>query len=179
MVMYIALLRGINVSRSTQLGMPDLTRTLESLGLREVQTYLRSGNVVFRSPQADADDLANRIRAALEAERGLSPQVLVLTEQTLLRAIEGNPFPEAAHAPKSLHVYFLAAPPQQPDLDGLTRLKSATERFSLADTFFYLHAPDGVGRSKLAARAERLLGVEATARNWRSVTTLLSLARGE
>jgi len=41
----------------------------------------------------------------------------------------------------------------------------------------YLHTPDGFGSSKLAARAERLLGVDATARNWRTVTTLVEMAR--
>ena len=43
---------------------------------------------------------------------------------------------------------------------------------------FYLYTPAGFGISKLAARAERLLGIEATARNWRTVTTLLDMAKG-
>jgi uncharacterized protein (DUF1697 family) len=41
---------------------------------------------------------------------------------------------------------------------------------------FYVHTPGGFGASALARRAERLLGVEATARNWRTVTTLLRMA---
>jgi uncharacterized protein (DUF1697 family) len=39
-----------------------------------------------------------------------------------------------------------------------------------------LHAPDGIGRSRLAARVEQLLGVEATARNWRTVSKVAALA---
>jgi uncharacterized protein (DUF1697 family) len=42
----------------------------------------------------------------------------------------------------------------------------------------YVHAPQGIGRSRLAARAESLLGVAATARNWRTVARLLEMARG-
>ena len=62
-------------------------------------------------------------------------------------------------------------------LDGpLQALKAKSERFALKGKVFYIHTPDGFGTSKLAARAERLLGVEATARNWRTVTTLLELA---
>jgi uncharacterized protein (DUF1697 family) len=38
-----------------------------------------------------------------------------------------------------------------------------------------LHAPDGIGRSKLAAKIEKTLGVPTTARNWNSVTKLLRL----
>ena len=56
-------------------------------------------------------------------------------------------------------------------------LKAKSERFALKGKVFYLHTPDGFGTSKLAARAERLLGVEATARNWRTVTTLLDIAK--
>jgi len=41
-----------------------------------------------------------------------------------------------------------------------------------------VHAPEGIGRSRLAAGVESLLGVSATARNWRTVTQLLALARG-
>jgi len=44
-----------------------------------------------------------------------------------------------------------------------------SEKYSLTDSAFYLHAPDGIGRSKLGAGVERCLGVPATARNWRSV----------
>jgi uncharacterized protein (DUF1697 family) len=42
---------------------------------------------------------------------------------------------------------------------------------------FYLYTPDGFGTSKLAAQAGKLLGVTGTARNWRTVTTLLRLAQ--
>ncbi len=40
----------------------------------------------------------------------------------------------------------------------------------------YLHAPDGIGRSKLAERVEKALGVPVTARNWRTVSTLRGMA---
>ena len=71
-----------------------------------------------------------------------------------------------------------AAPNQAPvavDEDLLTARKSPSERFQLADQVFYLHAPDGIGRSKLAASVEKLLGVTVTARNWRTVQKLAEL----
>ncbi|HET8646920.1 MAG TPA: DUF1697 domain-containing protein, partial [Vicinamibacteria bacterium] len=78
--------------------------------------------------------------------------------------------------PTSLHLGFLASVPKNPDLDGLENLRSETERFRLIAGVFYLHAPDGVGRSKLAARAERLLGAPMTDRNWRTVCKLRDIA---
>ena len=61
-------------------------------------------------------------------------------------------------------------------MDAIQALCSDSERWQLTDAVFYLHAPDGIARSKLADAAERKLGVGATARNWRTVSKLLELA---
>jgi uncharacterized protein (DUF1697 family) len=58
-------------------------------------------------------------------------------------------------------------------------LATPGERFALKGRTFYFYAPDGVGRSKLAARIDRHLGVQSTARNWRTVTTLIEMAGGK
>ena len=88
-----------------------------------------------------------------------------------------EPVPDtAAAAPATLHLGFLDAPPPQPDLAKLARLRQASERFQLLDRVFYLHAPEGVGRSKLAAGAEKALGVPMTDRNWRTVEKIWALA---
>ncbi len=76
---------------------------------------------------------------------------------------------------KTLHFSFLFEPPADPDLKALADAKSPTESYKLTDRVFYLHAPDGVGRSKLAANAEKHLGVVTTARNYRTVNKLLEM----
>jgi uncharacterized protein (DUF1697 family) len=58
----------------------------------------------------------------------------------------------------------------------LEAARAKTESYVLTDLVFYLHAPDGIGRSKLASTAEKHLGVAATARNHRTVTKLMALA---
>lgn len=58
----------------------------------------------------------------------------------------------------------------------LQSLKKDSERFCLIDDIFYLHAPEGVGRSKLAASSEKLLGVPMTDRNWNTVCRLRDMA---
>ena len=60
---------------------------------------------------------------------------------------------------------------------ALENLKKDSERFALKGRVFYLYAPEGIGRTKLAANIERLLGVPATSRNWRTVTSIMALAR--
>jgi uncharacterized protein (DUF1697 family) len=76
-----------------------------------------------------------------------------------------------------LHLGFLSAPPPAPDIEGLARVQAPSEQFRLVGAVFYLYAPDGVGRSKLAASAERLLGVPMTDRNWRTVCKLAEMVK--
>jgi uncharacterized protein (DUF1697 family) len=173
---WIALFRGINVGGRNILPMKELVRDLEALELEDVRTYIQSGNAVFRSSGEAAADLGARIAAKVEERHGFRPHVLVLSAGQLRDAIESNPFPEAEGEPKTLHLSFLASPAEAPDVASLNELRSPSERFHLTDTVFYLHAPDGIGRSKLAAKVEKLLGVAATARNWRTVRKLRQMA---
>lgn len=172
----IALFRGINVGGRNKLPMRDLTTLLEGLGLRSVRTYIQSGNVVFERENNDGNALSDCISATIEEQYGFAPQVLLLGLDAYRQAISANPFPDGENEPKTLHLYFLAAVPKDPDLAALERIKRDSERFCLEGKVFYLYAPEGIGRSKLAARVEKALGVPATARNWRSVCKILTLA---
>lgn len=174
---YIALLRGINVGGHNLLPMKELVTLLENLGSSCVKTYIQSGNAVFRNKTVDSVSLSKRISVAIKENHGFEPRVLLLNLDELENAIVLNPFPEAEVEPKTLHIFFLDSVPNNPDLDLLESIKRNNERFKLIDKLFYLHSPDGIRRSKLAARIEKLLGVSMTARNWRSVCKFLEMAK--
>jgi uncharacterized protein (DUF1697 family) len=174
---YIALFRGVNVGGTNVLPMKDLVSQLEDLGSQNVKTYIQSGNVVFQNNEEDTSLLSNRIRTAIRKSHGFEPQVLLLEPEEIESAVASNPFPEAESEPKTLHVLFLASIPKNPDLGALEGIKDDRERFALKDRVFYLHAPEGIGRSKLAANTEKLLGVLATGRNWRTVCKVLAMAK--
>lgn len=174
---YIALLRGINVGGHHSLPMKELKVVLEKIGCVGVQTYIQSGNAVFRRALTEPGRLSEQLAAAVSRSHGFEPRVLVRALAELESAAAGNPFPEADENPKSLHLFFLSERAKKPDLKALESLKARTERFVLKDKTFYLHTPGGFGTSKLAERAERLLGVDATARNWRTVKALLAMAK--
>jgi len=159
--------------------MKELASMLENIGLVNVKTYIQSGNAIFQCETADSSGLARAICAAIEASRGFEPQVLLLALDELQQAIDLNPFPEAEPEPNTLHLNFLAAVPEQPDLEMLENIKLASERFSLIGKVFYLHAPEGIGRSKLAANTEKLLGVSTTSRNWRTVCRIIEMANAD
>jgi uncharacterized protein (DUF1697 family) len=174
---YIALFRGINVGGKNALSMKELIAVLKDLGSRNVKTYIQSGNAVFENQEKDALLLSNKISAEIKKHRGFEPPVLLLELEDIERAIQKNPFPEAETDPQDLHAGFLAFVPQNPNLKTLENLKRDKERFYLIDKVFYLHAPEGIGRSKVAGNAKRLLGVSMTDRNWNTVRKIREMAK--
>lgn len=173
---YIAFFRGINVGGNCALPMKDLVAALEGVGASGVRTYIQSGNAVFRSVEKNPLQLSSNIAAEIMKRRGFEPHVLILRLKALKKAIADNPFPEAETDPASLHLGFLASKPINPDIATLSRLRKDSEQFQLTESVFYLHAPEGVGRSKLAASSEKLLGVPMTDRNWKTVCKVMELA---
>ncbi len=174
---YIALFRGLNMGGHNILPMKELVKLLAKLGFGDVRTYIQSGNAVFRSRGQHASRLSDKIVAEIRNTHGFAPRVLLLEPEEMKKIITSNPFPEAESDPKSLHLLFLTSAPERPDLKALEKIRNQSERFRLKGNVFYLHAPQGVGRSKLAMNAERLLGVPVTGRNWRTVTRIMEMVK--
>ncbi|MGI8977824.1 MAG: DUF1697 domain-containing protein [Pirellulaceae bacterium] len=173
---WIALFRGINVGGNNLLPMKELARDLEALKLKNVRTYIQSGNVVFDSGEKNAQAVAKKITRRIEQEHGFGPQVLLLSPEELKSAIQANPFRQAVSDPRSLHFFFLEKPATKANIQSLDKAKAPTETYVLKGCVFFLHAPEGIGRSKLAATAERHLGVAVTARNYRTVEKIAEMA---
>ena len=172
---WIALLRGVG-GGIRPLSMRDLVTALEGIGLKDVRTYIQSGNIVF-SGAKPAARLAIEIEGCIEKKFGFHSKTFVLSVPELRRAAAGNPFPQADEKPQSLHLFFLAKPAKAAQLAAMSELKAKSEQFVLTNKVLYFYAPEGFGTSKLAAKAGRLLGVDTTARNWRTVGKLLEMTK--
>ena len=163
---------------NNKLPMKDLAELLRGLKFRDVRTYIQSGNAVFASA-GTAGSLAACIGAAIERQFDLRPYVVLLDARAVAQAVAKNPFPEGAATPTSLHLWFLEEHPAAAGPAALEACRAVSEQFALRGKVLYLHAPEGFGTSKLAARAEKALGTRGTARNWRTATTLLAMATGK
>lgn len=155
------------------LPMKELVSIMEECGRSDVRTYIQSGNVVFSSGSVSADKIADQV----EQRKGFRPKVLILGLLELEQALKNNPFKNVEG--KALHFSFCQSRPESVDEARLNQLKLASEEFSLKGRVFYLHAPDGIGRSKLAGQVERCLGVPVTGRNLNTVRNLVEVARGQ
>ncbi len=167
----IALLRGINVGGHHKVPMKELRELLTAHGYGKVRTYIQSGNVVY-----DSTDAPSRAIDALVEERfGFCPSVFTLTLEALQEAAANNPWPDAPG--KAVHFVFCSGNPGDVDRDLLDSLRTRSEAFRQVGQVFYLHTPDGFGRSKLANNLDRAFrGVAITARNLNTVNRLLELA---
>jgi uncharacterized protein (DUF1697 family) len=173
---YIALIRGINVGGRNSLPMKELVAIFYSLGYENVQTYIQSGNIVFQSRNKLTYKASESIGKAILEIKGFEPSVMIVSEDGLRSAIEGNPFP--TDEGKALHFSFFELYPEEADVERLSALKADSEEWKLGESAFYLLAPDGIGRSKLAAIAEKALGVPVTGRNWNTVNKLAEMIKG-
>lgn len=154
--------------------MPELRRVLSEAGLEEVRTYIQSGNVTFAS-RVSASRLEKTIEEHLEASLGPGIRALVRSHEEIAKVGRENPFVAEGVDLTRLYVTFLGSAPRVAAPDGDYR----PNRFRLVGKEIYLHCPDGYGRTKLDnAFFERKLGVMATTRNWKTVTTLERLAAG-
>lgn len=171
---FVILLRGINVGGKNILPMLKFRELLVSLGCDQVATYIQSGNAICIY-SGEATELSDRVAAAIEAQFGFRPSVLVLPSSSFLKVAAANPYLANDIDPKFLHIWFLQAPARQADRARLDDSVAADEKYTLTDAAFYLHAPNGIGRSKLAKDVERCLGVQATARNSRTVSKICEM----
>jgi uncharacterized protein (DUF1697 family) len=174
---YLVLLRAVNVGGTNSLPTKDFVRVLEKTGLGSVRTYIQTGNAVFNASSKEGTGLSQKIKDRILVSHGFAPEVILLRLDELEDAVAANPYPGANSNPKSLHLAFLASAPGNPDLTALEKWRTESEQYSLQGRVFYFYAPEGVGRSKLFSRIEKVLGVGGTARNWRTVCKLLELAR--
>jgi uncharacterized protein (DUF1697 family) len=177
MPVLISLLRGINVGGNNLIKMDALRELYRSLKLRDAETYVQSGNVVFRTDDRDAPLCAARIEKRIERDFGVRPSVIVRTVDEWRDVIARNPFDgRDGIEPGKLLVIFLDKEPTPAVRDAVRALKPATEEVHLSGREVYVYFPDGQGKSKFAGPLDRALRKSGTGRNWNSVTKLLEIA---
>jgi uncharacterized protein (DUF1697 family) len=174
---YAVFLRAVNVAGHNKVSMATLREIATSLGYTDVATYVQSGNLVAAAPAKAASDVEAAVSKALKGELGLTIDVMARSRNQLAAVIDANPFTaKAKDDPTKVHVSFLAGKPTAAARKACDPKEFDPERFEFGDRCVYLWYPDGAGRSKLAgAPWAKRLGMPGTARNWRTVVTMLDM----
>ena len=170
---YIVLFRG--VGGKTQLPVAPLREKLAEAGFANVATYINSGNAVLKSP-LPREEVAARIAEVCARAFAFDKEVHVATRAEWRALIAANPFPQAVATPTFLHAAVLAEEPEAARIEALRALAAEGEGIAVVGKVAYLHTPHGFGRSKLAEKFDKGIGVANTARNWNTVLKLDALA---
>jgi len=177
MPVVISMLRGVNVGGHNKIKMDALRDLYESLGLRDAQTYVQSGNVVSKTTAKDPGRLAKQIEDALERKFGFRPSVILRTTTELKDVIARNPFAKRTDIDGSkLLITFLTQELSLETRDTILKITTGPEEVHLGGRELYIYFPDGQGRSKLWPAIDKALKKSGTGRNWNTVTKLLEMA---
>ena len=176
---YISLLRGINVGGQKRIKMTDLVNIFESLGFKNVETYVQSGNVVFDYEPTDTKELAGQIENKISETYGFEVKTIIRTSDELENIIKNNPFVKEPNIElDKLHVTFLLDIPESSTILSLSLNKEENEKFLIISREVYLYCPNGYGNTKLNnATFEIKLETVATTRNWKTINNLLEISR--
>ncbi|MGZ7149206.1 DUF1697 domain-containing protein [Bacillus sp. BC08] len=171
MTIYIALLRGINVGGHKVIKMADLKQMFESIELKQVKTYIQSGNIVFES-EKDIDFLNKRIQSEIKNVFGFDVPVMLRTYDEFINIIKRCPYEvDSLLEGESIHVVFLANELSEKEKDQLLMQKNETEDCFIHEKIVYLFFKNSIRNSKLMSQFQKL-HTPATVRNWRTVNKL-------
>lgn len=172
---YIALLRGINVGGHRKVPMAELRSILAKIGLEGVKTYIQTGNIIFQSDEQKKTELERRIQNSILNHFGFEVSVLVRTEQELNSIFENCPLSED----KKINSYFaiLSHVPNKKLVNEASQKTYENEEYFIIGDCIYFYCATGYGKAKFNLNYfERKLSVGATARNYKTMLKLISMA---
>jgi uncharacterized protein (DUF1697 family) len=176
---YIALLRGINVSGQKKIIMAELREHLKQLNFSDIQTYIQSGNIVFKFKKISPSKLEAMITDLIKKVYDFEVQCIIRSQMEIEHIISNNPFEEqAAENLKSLYFVLLKNSPKKGRVKSLDSIDYPNEYFEFNKNLVYLYVPNGAGRAKLSNNFfEKKLDVKASTRNLRTLNKLVELAK--
>lgn len=175
---HIALLRGINVSGQKKINMSDLKILISNIDkVKNVQTYIQSGNVIFESDIDIPKKLSNQIYTYIYKQYNFEVEVIVKDHFQWNRIISNNPYlKDSSIDTKCMYVTFLN---EKPDSKRITLLESVDftpDSFIINNQIIYSYYANGIGKSKMNNNTfENKLKTIATTRNWNTMINLMKL----
>jgi uncharacterized protein (DUF1697 family) len=179
MLTYISFLRGVNMTGHNSIKMSELSELYVNLGLKDAETFIQSGNVIFNDEKDIAPSaLSINIEKAILKRFNYIVPVMIRTNQELTDLFSSNPFiGEINFDPSKMAVIFLHDEPSDNQIQKVADIDYPPDKFKMVGRDIFIYCPNGFGRTKLYTNFfEKKMGVVGTARNWKTITTVLNIA---
>lgn len=175
-MVYVALLRGINVGGKNKVDMKRLKDTFESEGMTAVRTYINSGNVIFSSPSRSRTSLTGTIESAITKAFGLEIPVIVRDLKNMRTVVKALPRTWVNDQTMKCDVMFLWDDVARASVVKELPIKPEIEELRyVAGTLLWRVDREGVTRSGLMKLAGTPLYKKMTIRNCNTTRKLLEL----
>ncbi|MDR1504030.1 MAG: DUF1697 domain-containing protein [Prevotella sp.] len=181
-MIYIALLRGINVGGKNIIKMAELKKVFENMGFHSVQSYIQSGNVLFISDKGE-EQLRIEIEAIIEDTFGFPVVVILRTLEELEAIIADCPFTgeeitEAIAVSDSeiLYVSMFTRNPSSKDIERLAKYNTQQDKYKIAGRNIYFLFYNSIRNSKLAGSLQKM-DIPSTSRNFKTISKLAELGK--
>lgn len=157
--------------------MADLRASLERAGLVEVQSYIQSGNILFKSKISEIEKLESLFKKTIKEDFGFDVPAIIKTPEALIEVLEKNPYLKVAEK-KNLYFTLLDKTPEKYLVEKFDSLKFENEDFHLSEGCVYLNCKQGAGKAKLNNNlVEKMLKVTTTTRNFNTMLKMIDLAQ--
>lgn len=176
---YISFLRGINMTGHNSIKMTELLALYNNLGYSDAETYIQSGNVVFSSmDDVPVPEIASTIERSILKRFNYNVPVLIRIVEEMRKLISANPFiAQENFEPSKMAVLFLYEETTKAQIQKVLDIDYPPDKFKIVGKEIFIYCPNGFGRTKLYTNFfEKKMGVTGTARNWKTITTILQIA---
>ncbi len=177
MPQYIAFLRGINVG-GHRVKMDRLRSLFEELSLRDVSTFIASGNVIFSAESDDVDELRDTIERHLAQELGYEVATFLRSPAQLaaIATVNSTEGEVGARSASSHYVMFLHVAAPESLRSELAGFESEMDSFRFSETEIHWRIQGKLTDSPLfgggLARATR--SIPATMRNMNTLRRIVA-----
>jgi len=180
MTRYAAFLRGINVSGQKIIKMERLKEIFESMKVKNVKTYIQSGNVIFDSSESNSETLINKIESHIKKSLGYEVTVITRTAAEIEKVITQNPFAKKKlDKDYNLYITFLAEEPTDALKKSLMESRDEIANYKIINREVYtLYKRSNAKHPFSNNFVEKKLKVAATTRNWNVVNKIYELGKG-
>ncbi len=175
---YVALLRAVNVTGHQIIKMEDLRTMFSAMKLKNVSTYIQSGNVLFDSPETDETKLHKSVHRQLTKALGYEVELFLRTMEELETIIKQNPLKNVTLPGTTMtYVTFLAGEPDKTKAKTLEAISNPLEAVKVKNReVYYMCRKDTTEKMKFTNKiTDKLLGMPGTMRNWNTIVKLASM----
>ena len=174
-VLYVALLRGINVGGKNMIRMADLKASFEAGGFADVSTYIASGNVLFRAPRSSSSSLSRRIEEMLTKAFGYRTSIVLRSHRQMHEVVDGAPADFGSPECRS-DVFFLKEPLRAATVIGAVPIREGVDELHPGKGVVYFsRVASRATQSRISRIASLPLYKSITIRSWSTTEKLLRL----